>query len=168
MKKTNLAVIATVATLATFALSTPAYAQSTNSQGTRETLVQRLMKAFKLNEGEVNKVVNQYQTERQAERTQLMEERLTQLVNDGKITSDQKAKILAKHKEMQANRPTPEEKQNMTQEERQAEKQAHRAELEEWAQANGIDLQYMFMFGRDRHGYAGMDGGKGMMGRNAQ
>lgn len=168
MKKNNLAIIATLATLATFALSTPAYAQSTNSQEIKETIIQRLIKVFKLNETEVNKVVNQYQTEKQAERTQLMEERLAQLVKDGKITSEQKAKILAKHKEIQANKPSREEMQNMTKEERQAENQTSRAELEEWAQANGIDLKYMFMFGREKHGLGKYGGGKFMNGQNAQ
>ena len=168
MKKTNLAIIATVATLATFTLSSPAYAQSTNSQEIKETIIQRLIKVFKLNETEVNKVVNQYQTEKQAEKTKLMEEKLSQLVEDGKITNEQKTKILAKHKEIQANRPDPQEMRSMTREERQAENQTRRAELEEWAQANGIDLQYMFIFGREKHGLGGYGGGKFMNGQNAQ
>lgn len=167
MNNKNLLILSSVAFASTLAITTPVYAQTANTQQNRETIVERLMKAFKLNEGEVNKVVTDYRTERQAERTKIMEERLNQLVEDGKITNDQKTKILAKHMEMQANRPSREEMQNMTKEERMAKNQAHRAELEEWAEANGIDMQYLMMQGRGNQGY-GMGGGKFMRGQNSQ
>ncbi len=167
MNNKKLLILSSVALASTLAVATPVYAQATNTQQDRETIVERLMKVFKLNETEVNKVVTDFRTEKQAERTKLLEEKLSQLVKDGKITNDQKTKILAKHKEMQANRPNFEEKQNMTKEERQAENQAKRAELEKWAQANGIDMQYLFMLGRGNQGY-GMGKGKFLRGQEAR
>lgn len=167
MKNQNLLILTAFAVTMGIAMSTTVNAQEATMYINKETLIDRITKVFKLNETEVNKVATDFRTEKQAERTKLLEEKLTQLVKDGKITNDQKTKILAKHKEMQENRPTFEEMQNMTKEERRAEKQARRAELEEWAQANGIDMQYLFMLGRGNKGY-GMGGGKFMMGQDAE
>jgi hypothetical protein len=60
------------------------------------------------------------------------EERLTQDVTDGKITSEQKELILAKHKELEG------------------------ATLEAWAKENGINSSYLMGgFGGGKHGGMG-------------
>ena len=58
-----------------------------------------------------------------------LEDRLSQLVLDGKLNETQKQAILAKHKEMETQRGSK------------------RQEMETWAKANGIDLQYVFGMG---------------------
>lgn len=63
-----------------------------------------------------------------------LEANLAQLVKDGKITEDQKNKILNKTKELQTQH------------------EAKKTELEKWAKDNNIDLQY-FRFGHVMRGF---------------
>ena len=106
-----------------------------------EGLVQRLTEKFGLNQTEVEEVMSEYRGEHrgqmQAERQSQREESLSQAVSDGKITQAQKDSYLAKMAELQANRPAL---ADLTPEEHQANKESHRAEMETWAEANGLDL----------------------------
>lgn len=111
---------------------------------TGDTLLQRVIKKFNLNQEQVRSVVDEFRDEKQAERLRLIEQQLDKAVQAGKITSDQKNKILAKHKEMHDKKPYMHE---LSFEERQKVKTERRAELEKWAKDNGIDLQYVFGFG---------------------
>ena len=96
-------------------------------------------------------VFDEDRSERQAQRKELFEERLTQMVSDGKITEDQKKLILAKHEEMQSQREAQrDEFQNMTPEERRSAVEEHHEELESWAEDNEIDIGYLFGFGRHK------------------
>lgn len=100
-------------------------------------IVQKLVTKFGLQENEVRALFDEERQERGTQMKAKFEERLTQLVSDGKITEAQKQLIISKHQELQAQRGT---EQTATHEEK-------RAELEAWAKDNGIDVQYL-MFGK--------------------
>jgi hypothetical protein len=86
------------------------------------------------------------------------EVRLQEAVDAGKLTSEQKDKIIAKMKEMAASRETKrEEMKNMSQAERHATMQAEREALEQWAKDNNIPTEYLRLGGRG-HGPGGMRG----------
>jgi len=105
------------------------------------TMIEKLSSKFNLNKDEVKNTFEEMRTQRQQERQKEMqaqfETRLNQAVKDGKITEDQKAKIMAKHQELQKERGSKHD------------------EMEAWAEKNGIDLEWMMGFG----------GPRGMMGR---
>jgi hypothetical protein len=107
-------------------------------------LIEKLSSKFNLNKEEVSAVFEEERAARQAERQQAYEARLTQAVADGKLTSEQKNKLVAKVKEvkadMQANREAAAEK---THEERHAAMETKRAELEKWAADNDIPTEYL-------------------------
>ena len=102
----------------------------------------RIAHKFNLNEREIKAVFDEVHKERHAHMQVKLEERLTQAVTDGKITETQKQALLAKLKELQAQKQsTLESMQNMTPEQRKATMEEHKAELKTWAQTNGINLQ---------------------------
>ena len=117
-------------------------------------------------------------TERQAEMETKFEEQVNQLLADGKITEAQKTAILAKHEEMQSQMQNrkPENKegwQNITQEEKQAQAETRRAEMEQrrtdlenWANTNGLNLEELGLFVGGPHGdgkgIGPREGGMGM------
>lgn len=113
------------------------------------TIVQRLAQRFGLQENDVQAVFNEVHQEREAEMKAALEERLAQAVTDGKITEAQKQAILDKiAEEHQSRQFFKVDLRNMTQEERQAEMEKHRSEmqqrhqeLETWATEQGIDLE---------------------------
>lgn len=107
-------------------------AHSAASAG-NDSLIEKIASKFNLNKDEVQKVFDEEKSARDAERQAAFTERLQKLVDDGKITSDQKSKIEEKHKELKANM------------------EAERNELEKWATDNNIDEKYL-MFGGPRGG----------------
>lgn len=142
-------------------------------EGTRPnpfaSLVQKIADKFGLNKDEVQEVVDevraehqeemqQQREERQAEMETSFEEQLTQAVESGEITKEQKQLILAKREEINASRQTATEgAEDMTEEERRAARETEREELETWAEENGIDMKYL-MGGFGGKGFGG-DGG---------
>ncbi|MCA9308935.1 hypothetical protein KC973_01015 [Candidatus Saccharibacteria bacterium] len=74
------------------------------------------------------------------------------MVDDGTITSDQKAAIEAKLAELKEERESNrDEMKDLTPEERKAKHEEHRTELESWASEQGLDLSDLkgiFMGGR--------------------
>lgn len=133
MKKSKLIGLSTMAvTLGVVGLAGIASAQTSTSN---TSLVDKLATKFGLNKTDVQAVFDEQKTERQAEHKAEVSERLQDLVDDGKITAEQKTKIEAKHEEQQAAR------------------EAERTELEKWATDNGIELRYL-MGGRG-HGMSG-------------
>lgn len=91
-----------------------------------------------------NRISDEDRAARRSDRQQSLEDRLTQAVEEGKLTADQKALILEKHAEIRADREdTLEEWRNLSREERQERIAERRTELEQWAEANGIDPQYV-------------------------
>ncbi|OGV95785.1 hypothetical protein A2W24_03925 [Microgenomates group bacterium RBG_16_45_19] len=87
----------------------------------------------------------------QAERQAEYEAYLDEAVTAGKLTVDQEQLILQKHTELQAQREA----------ERQV-RQQQRQELEAWAEANGIETQYLFGMGGEGFGHGPGRGGIGM------
>lgn len=146
------------------ASDTSSTGSAANGSGGISSLVDKLASKFNLNKSEVQAVFDEDRSAREAERQQQVEERLTQAVTDGKITEEQKTKILAKLKEikadMEANRDTMKDK---TAEERKAEMDTKRTELETWANDNGIPVEYLRL-GMGGPGGHGGPGGPGMEG----
>lgn len=129
--------------------------------------VQRLVEHFNLDETEVNQVLEEERTERQAEMQTRYTERLDEAVSDGTITEEQKQLILAKHEELETQRQ--EEAQNRgeyTRDEWQAKMQERRDEMQAWASENGIDLSVLQPeigeMGRNGQGQGGRGMGMGM------
>ncbi len=124
-------------------------AQGSNSN----SIVDKLSSKFNLNKTEVQKVFDEEHTARAAEHKQKLEERLTQAVKDGKITADQKTKILAKFDEEKSFRDSLKDK---SEEERKAAMKQHRLDMQQWAADNDIDMRVMHM-GPHGGGHRGMD-----------
>ena len=126
-KLVTLAAIATVA--GSSVLGGAAIAATNNDDGNYPPIVDKIAAKFNLDKEEVKKVFDEERSEHQAEHQQKLEERLTQAVNDGKLTEDQKTKLLAKMEELAAERQTEKES-----------RQDRRQEFEDWAEENGIKL----------------------------
>lgn len=133
-----------------------ASAQSSNSD---DSLASKIATKFNLKKEDVQAVVGQDRSEKraahQAEHQKRLEERLTKAVTDGKITEDQKAKIIAYLNSQESVLQNLEDK---TDEERKAAFEAHRQEVKKWAQDNGIDEQYV-LFGGKMGPHMGPKGG---------
>lgn len=129
---------------------------TTTSDG--KTIVQKIAEKFNLKESDVQQVFDEHKTELKADMQKRIEDRLSQAVTDGKLTEEQKQKILAKQQELHSQRETMKDQlKDMTPEERRAEMKKHRSELEQWAKDNGIDTQYLMK------GFGHMGGPKGGM-----
>lgn len=119
-------------------------AQNTNPN-TQDTLVQKVADTFRLDKTDVQKVFDEHHTEQKVQMEKKLDERLNQLVKDGKITEAQKQAILAKLKELharkQANKDTL---TDMTKKPRKEAMQKEKADLEAWAKEQGVDLKMLF------------------------
>lgn len=109
-------------------------------------IVQKLVERFGLNESEVKEVFSELHDERQMERQLEFEANIQASLEKGEITEEQKQAILEKHADMMAEQQNKnrEDFQNLTREERQALHEEKRAEMDSWAEENGIDLKYFF------------------------
>lgn len=95
----------------------------TGTQTKFPTLIQRIIDKFKLNSGEVEKVVEEVQTEKQQEMKARREAKLEEAVKAGVITNEQKTALLNKEAEWQ-------QKQQEFMRERQ-----------QWMEGSGIDFE---------------------------
>ncbi len=129
-----------------FGFSQAAQAQTNSS---REDLVKAIAQKFNLDQAQVQSVFDQHKDERQKEMKQRVEDRLAQAVKDGKITEDQKTKILAKIAELKTKHDSDEFKNMTFDEKKTAMKKAH-DDLQTWAKEQGIDTSY-FMIGFGGH-----------------
>ncbi len=140
-------------------------ASAADDTGTQTSLVQKLADTFHVDKSKVQAVFDEHHTEKRAEMEKRYEERLTQAVTDGKITVEQKTKLLAKHEELVAKMEAQKDTfQDKTHEERRAAMEAHRTELETWAKDNDIDIKWLAPMG----GHHVKFGGPGMMGPRLQ
>lgn len=140
-----------------------AQAAANDSASGPASIITKLAQKFGLKEADVKAVFDEEFAARKADMQTRMQERLTQLVADGKITETQKQLIVAKQQELHAARATEmESMKDKTPEERKAFMEQKRTELEAWAKANGIDLQYLMPMS---HGMGGGRGGHGDMAR---
>lgn len=175
--KKSILIASTVAAVGLGTIGASALAQ--NSNGGTTSLVDKIAQKFNLNKDEVQKVFDQNKADRQAEMEARYEDRLSQAVKDGKLTEEQKTKILAKHKELQAKfeaqreagKDARAELENKTEAERKALMEQKKAELdklkseiEAWEKENNIPSGYL-MVGLGGHGmHGGFDGhGPAMM-----
>lgn len=139
-KKLILPVIAViVGGVAVFGTSS-ALAQSPTPAGKPMSLVQRIAQRFNLNQADVQAVFDQHHQEMMAYRKDRIEDQLNQAVKDGKITENQKQKILAKLSDIQTSKQNW---KNMTPDERRTAMQDLRADLQNWAKQNGIDPSWL-------------------------
>lgn len=125
-----------------------------------ETLVSKIAKKFNLKSEDVQAVFDEERKSHEAEHAAQIEKELTQLVTDGKLTAEQKDKIIAKQKELQsqreADRGTMKDK---TDADRKTTMDAKKAELEKWAKDNNIPTEYLRFVMGGRHGHHGGPGG---------
>lgn len=109
-----------------------------------DSLIQKLVQKFNLNEDEVRAVFEEEKAAMHTKMQAQLEEKLNQAVADGKLTEEKKQLILTKHKELKQQRETlMEEMKNLSEEERKEKMEQHRASLEAWAEENGIDMEYL-------------------------
>lgn len=122
----------------------------------RDSFIQSLVEKFNLNEDEVDSFLEEQRAARQEERKTEREEHLNQLVSEGKLTEDQKSALIEKMEENQAEREANrEEFQNMTREERRAQRQEHRDEMDQWFEDQGIDKDDLGLRGGMGKGHGG-------------
>ncbi len=121
------------------------------------TLVAKIAQKFDVDQAEVQSVFDEFQTEREQARQAETEAKLTQAVTDGTITESQKQAILSKIEEMHVNRPDPSTATQLTDAERQAEREARKTEMDTWLKENGLTMETF-------HKVTDMGRGKGMGG----
>ncbi len=160
MKKTTLVagllVLTAIGTLGALSL-TKVYAED-NVQ--TKTLLQTIVEKFNLNSDDVQKVIDEYRSERSSDRKEELTEKLDYLVYKEKITEDQKNKILSKYEEV---KDKMNEFWKLSVEERKTKMDELRDEIKSWAESNNIDTRYVFMLGMGG-GKMGKGHGDGMMG----
>ena len=134
-------------------------AQSASTTGS-SNLITKIAQKFNLKEADVKAVFDEDKTAREAEHQKTFEDRLTQAVTDGKITADQKTKIIAKVKELQAARDANHAAMaTKTETERKNAMDAERTAIDKWATDNGIPTEYLHFGGMGGHGGHGPMGG---------
>lgn len=112
-----------------------------NADENRVSMVKQLAQKLGIEEHKVQSAMDAIHTERQGAMQKQMEEKLNQAVKDGKLTEAQKKLMIQKHAEIKAERESHRETmKNMTPEQRKIEMEKHQAELQTWAQDNGIDM----------------------------
>jgi hypothetical protein len=123
---------------------TQVFAQA-NTTGAYPPIVQALASKFNLDAGQVEAVFQQNRADNQAKAETRYEAFLAKAVTDGKISQAQSDLILAKHKELLANRQSQmATNKNLTPEQRKAAMQQSRTDLQNWAKANNVDISYLF------------------------
>jgi hypothetical protein len=127
-------------------------------------MIQKLAERFGLDQGEVQLFFDAERQVRQEERQAEYETRLSKAVESGELSEEQKQLILAKREEMRTQMEGERGNRGKeSQEEREAHREAmesRRAELEAWAEENGIDMKY---FGGP-NGHGGKGGPRGGFG----
>ena len=122
------------------------YARAQDTANPTTSIVQKIAQKFNLKEADVQSVFDEEHTARHAQMQAEVDKRLTQAVTDGKITQAQKQAILAKFQEMKNNKPAMESFKNMTAEQRKAQMETKRTELESWAKSNGLTMEIVQEF----------------------
>lgn len=120
-------------TLITFAGTSAAKAASTGKN--KSDLVEAIATKFNLKKSDVQQVFDE-------QRQTQLKNRLDQAVKNGKLTTDQESKILAKYNELQ---PFITSLQDKSEADRNAAIKAKMTELEKWAKDNNIPTSYLKM-----------------------
>lgn len=132
--------LASAALASTLIVGGVAFAQTSNAQP--GGLAQAIASKFNLNKDDVQKVIDQQHQDR-------LKQHLDKLVQDGKITSDQEAKIIAKLEEMKPKMEAA--RQISDQAERKKALDALRNEMQQWEEDNGIPAGVMGPAGGKHH-----------------
>ena len=147
--KKSLLVAGAVATIgvATAAAGVSAATSSTGGSGdSNSSIVDKIATKFNLNKDDVQKVFDEDRSAHEAEHEAKSEEKLTQAVKDGKITEDQKIKIIAKLAEMKSGMETMKNSmKDKTSEERKTLMEQKHTDLEAWAKENNIPMEYLMV-----------------------
>ncbi len=98
-------------------------------------LMQKLIGHFNLDKTVVDKIIQDYRTNKQEENRKLLEDKLTKQVKEGKITEAQKNEILAKTAEWIKSRQTI---RTLPIEQRKSEVLELRQEIKSWKQTNNL------------------------------
>jgi hypothetical protein len=127
------------------------YAQATT---TGKSLVDEIAQRFGLKKADVQQVFDQHKTETMQNRQQMMSDKLELLVKDGKLTEDQKVKLQAKLEERKNNM---QDFKNLTKDQIKAKMDQEKADFDNWAKENNIDVNAL-----------GLNFGMGMRGRGME
>lgn len=119
-----------------------------------QSIIQRIAQRFNLNEADVKTVFEQEKEQHQAQMKAELETKLTQAVKDGKINEAQKTAILNKFADMKADKIDPGQFKNMTKEQRKAEMDQKKADMEAWAKENGLTIEVLHsLMGHEGRGF---------------
>ena len=148
MKKKSIKIaLILITSLALLSIGGVACVGEINAQASEETkseyplLVERFAQKFDLDKDEIMDFLDELKEERIADAEDRFEERLDELVEDEKITGDQKEAILNKKEELKTFK---EDMEDMTiSEAREAIKDMHE-ELRDWAEENDLELKNFF------------------------
>lgn len=143
-------------------------ATATDSTNPMSNLVDAVASKFNLDKTEVQSVFDEQRNAMEAERETDRKAQVSQLVKDGKITQAQAEMINAKRAELQKERESNRDMMpGKMSDERKAEMEAHKTELDKWFSDNGIDSQYRYLLmggpGHSPEGPGGMKRGGGKM-----
>ncbi len=115
-----------------------------------DSIIQKLAQRFNLNESDVKAVFDEQHAEMETQMQAHMEDELSQAVADGRLTEEQKQKIIAKRAELKASHEDKfvvfKEGEKPSEEEMTALKSQHdqeMAELKQWAQDNNVPFEYL-------------------------
>lgn len=155
--------IVVVAALVVLGLGTMVVAAAEDSSSTSSypPIIQRLADTFNLNPDDVAEVFEEERQARIEERNAQFESWLDELVEDGRLTEDQKDSIVAKREEIQSRMEEIREIDDP--DERRDAMLDLQIDILTWAQENDIDPAYLKMFG-GRRGFRGGPGGGGFGG----
>lgn len=130
-------------------------------------VVQKLVEKYNLNKDEVKVVMNEERASHQAERKVEFSARLDALVTSGKITTEQKAGIIAKHDELNAKREALRD-QNHERGAMHTQMQAIRTEMSDYLKSIGLDESILPEKGSRGKGMGGFGQGGREMHRGNQ
>lgn len=130
-----------ISTVGLGSLASVGMASAANNSSGSSNLVDKIATKFNVNKDEVQKVFDENRAAHEAEHQTKVNERLQKLVDDGTITAAQKTAIEAKIKELKADREANKDTmKDLTEEQRKAKMDEHKAALEAWAKTQGLDL----------------------------
>jgi outer membrane murein-binding lipoprotein Lpp len=147
MKKNKIIITATIVSL----LMLAGFYQVVNAQttGHYSSIIQKLATKFNLKVEDVKAVFDEEEVTKEAEQQTRFITILDQAVTSNELTASQKDAILQKRAEMAT---VLETMTNLTPTERKEAMAKIQTEMKTWAEANGINLKYLFSFGGRKFG----------------
>jgi len=121
----------------------PVSAQGPGSDDMHQKMISIIAEKFGKSEDEVKALFEEIHTEHREQRSAALQTKLSDAVTAGTITEQQKQLILEKMETLKEERQERTEVHKADREQRKTERESKRAELEAWAEANGIDLEFL-------------------------